>query len=609
MLDHPEGATIRRIRMLAELAVFVVAAAACGGDGGEQAVPTPDPATVVPTSVAEPVADRRDIERLSTAESRGPEPDVQREQEADLPTEAASDQGMGTGRRSLSDAVTETEPESEPDSEPKPEPAPESEPEPEPEPESEPEPEPEPESEPETEPEPAPEPESEPEPEPAPEFEPEPESEPEPAPEPAPEPEPESEPEPEREPEPEPEPEREPEAEPEAELEPEPEPEAEPEAEAEPESEPEPKVVVDPVITVTPSTMEAAVVYDFTIEGSGFSPGLTVYTVVCFIPGAALLVDVAPQVLSDALNQMDRSNCDLSTAQPLTVADDGSFTAMRRAFAIPNLVWVASDAAETETAGVAVLAARPPNPEGGAPPTPTVGMIPRELPYWDYPTCASGPPWPNSCYPPSEWEVPQDLSDCGGASYPELGVGGICAGRPATETPRQTTDVVEWTEWCSSSWHALSCEGLLFRMKWPLDYLGAHPWCVIQEYIDQIIESDLLWSQGHGSLPRDFRDRNGWHLCPTVIDPAVPGNPLVRLSQTGISLAEQCRTVLPSGIELETRARRRELEPVRFGSDCEAWAAWVEDEYRGPCRRSARLAEEWMEHHYATPERYFAMSC
>ena len=56
-----------RTRLLAALVVFVVVAAACGGDGSsEQADPAPDPATAVPTSVAEPVADRRDIERLGT---------------------------------------------------------------------------------------------------------------------------------------------------------------------------------------------------------------------------------------------------------------------------------------------------------------------------------------------------------------------------------------------------------------------------------------------------------------------------------------------------------------------------------------------------------------
>ena len=145
-------------------------------------------------------------------------------------------------------------------------------------------------------------------------------------------------------------------------------------------------------------------------------------------------------------------------------------------------------------------------------------------------------------------------------------------------------------------------------MKWALDYLGAHPWCVIQEYIDQIVASDLLWSQGYQSVPPDFRDQNGWHLCPTVIDPAVSENPRVRLSQTGITLAEQCRVVLPADVELETRFRR-DAPAQRFGSDCDAWATWAQSEDSGVCNRSARLAEEWMEHHHDTSERYYRPEC
>ena len=57
---------MRRNRLFAELIVVVVVAAACGGDGSGQADPAPGPAPVVPTSAAEPVADRRDIEQLGT---------------------------------------------------------------------------------------------------------------------------------------------------------------------------------------------------------------------------------------------------------------------------------------------------------------------------------------------------------------------------------------------------------------------------------------------------------------------------------------------------------------------------------------------------------------
>ena len=55
------------------LVASVVVAAACGGDSNEQADPAPDPASVAPTSVAVPEADRSDIERLTAAA----EPQVQ----------------------------------------------------------------------------------------------------------------------------------------------------------------------------------------------------------------------------------------------------------------------------------------------------------------------------------------------------------------------------------------------------------------------------------------------------------------------------------------------------------------------------------------------------
>ena len=251
-------------------------------------------------------------------------------------------------------------------------------------------------------------------------------------------------------------------------------------------------------------------------------------------------------------------------------------------------------------------------PEGGHPPLPLAGMVPRRESYWDFPGCVGGAPWPSDCYPPSEWEVPQDLSDCRAAPIPDAGAGGICASHEPPETPRQTRDVVEFTTSCEAAWHPVSCEYLLFEMKWPLDYLGAHPWCVLQQYYDRLAAHDDIWNQG-APLPPDMRNRHGWHLCPTVIDPGQSDDPRRRLSGTGITLAQQCRRVLPADVELETRTRRVSEEPERFGSDCDAWAAWVENRPQArdwrACDRSARLAEEWMEHHHRTPQRYFVVTC
>ncbi len=268
----------------------------------------------------------------------------------------------------------------------------------------------------------------------------------------------------------------------------------------------------------------------------------------------------------------------------------------------------------TTTAAAAEEAARP-TPEGGHPPAPTAGMVPREHPYWDYPNCAPGPPWPSDCYPPSEWEVPQNLAGCFGPDH-DAGVGGICASRQPDEIPRWTIDVVRWTSWCYNQ-PSGNCRWLLFEMKWALDYLGAHPWCVLNEYQDRVNAYTAL--QG-GAGPPDIPNRHGWHRCATVIDPLAKDAPSgsrtsdadLLLSGT-VSLAGQCRIVLPADIELETMTDRLSDEPERFGSDCDAWADWVQNRPRArdqrDCDRSARLAEEWMEHHLATPETYYPVNC
>ncbi len=239
-------------------------------------------------------------------------------------------------------------------------------------------------------------------------------------------------------------------------------------------------------------------------------------------------------------------------------------------------------------------------------------MVPRELPYWDHPNCAVGPPWDSGCYPPSEWERPSDFEGCR-SPVPE---DSICATSRPDETPRPTEDVARWTSWCRNRLGPQLCAQMLFKMKWSLDFLGAHPWCVLNEYADKAGVYALPQQ-----APRDINDLHGWHKCATVIDPVVgtpdPGRSNdagLLLSHSGISLAERCRRVLPADVELESTTRRQSEQVQRFGSDCEAWAAWVPTRRGGAsgfrvCDSSARLAEEWMEHHYDIPERYASVTC
>ena len=168
---------------------------------------------------------------------------------------------------------------------------------------------------------------------------------------------------------------------------------------------------------------------------------------------------------------------------------------------------------------------------------------------------------------------------------------------------------------------AISCEFLLHEMYQALDYLGADPRCVLNVYTERV---DYHARRRQGADRSYAKDALGWHMCATVIDPVVAETPAgprdndegLRLSDTpGITLAERCRRVLTTpfpGIQLETNP----YDPsrtVRFGSDCDAWAASMMSTtlwgVAPACAASAYLAEEWMEHHHDQPERYFQPHC
>ena len=122
-----------------------------------------------------------------------------------------------------------------------------------------------------------------------------------------------------------------------------------PETEEPEEEETGPAVVSDPATVLSPGT------YDFTIEGTGFDPSLTMYVLECTIPGDPLSHDTPADELDAAMAQVDRSDCDLSTEQPVSLDSSGSFSVERSATVGANFMWFAADAAETQTAGAPVL--------------------------------------------------------------------------------------------------------------------------------------------------------------------------------------------------------------------------------------------------------------
>ncbi len=217
--------------------------------------------------------------------------------------------------------------------------------------------------------------------------------------------------------------------------------------------------------------------------------------------------------------------------------------------------------------------------------------------------------------PPVAGMVPETHPD---APLREWERGPVNPDARANDYPRLTNQTLAWADWCSGVFS--SCRWLMHEMHQALDYLGANPRCVLNIYTQKV---NHYLEQGSGVNASYAANNFGWHLCASVIDPIVRDLPTdrpatdvgFRLSDvSGITLADRCRTVLTDvfpDIQLEARWRG-ETAPTQFGSDCDAWAAWVMANplISAPaCNASASLAEEWMEHHHNQHERYNRPHC
>ena len=253
------------------------------------------------------------------------------------------------------------------------------------------------------------------------------------------------------------------------------------------------------------------------------------------------------------------------------------------------------------------------------------------------PTCWTQPSEdtnsPNAGWvPPQAGMVPEPHPECSGnvSTHDENCIppkiwneGQFDIGYRVDERPRPTQQVLDFFLVCNSTPYA-PCDWLLGLMARPLDYLGARPSCVLGEYLDRVA---VFARTGYAVGPPE--EQHGWHHCATVIDPLVGQTPTtgsdvgVRLSDTGLTLAERCRAVLPGDVNLETfyggrRSDGTRRDPIRFDSGhagCDDWAEWVEAVISAnssdvpTCFRSARLAEEWMEHHHGVHEGYITGDC
>ena len=208
--------------------------------------------------------------------------------------------------------------------------------------------------------------------------------------------------------------------------------------------------------------------------------------------------------------------------------------------------------------------------------------------------------WDQTCTPPNNWD------------WGEFTLGGR-----VDETPRLSAVVLNFQLACRAA--NAPCVWLLGLMKWPLDYLGARPSCVLGEYLDRV---EAVAEGRSREYVGEVQNQHGWHNCATVIDPLVGeapehGNDVgQRLSDTGLSLAERCRAVLSEDVMLETGYRLSGDPPTRFApghAGCDDWAAYVENAARSStypdCLRSVALAYEWMEHHHGVHEAYYGGHC
>ena len=175
-------------------------------------------------------------------------------------------------------------------------------------------------------------------------------------------------------------------------------------------------------------------------------------------------------------------------------------------------------------------------------------------------------------------------------------------GHRPDDSPRVTPNVQAWMDWCRGS---QGCDWVLLQMVWALDYLGANDTCVLGNYRERIDRGNRP-GVSNGYMNGGLTGQYGWHRCATVIDPTQDDGRL--LSEHGLTMAERCRAVLPADVELEERIDRG---VIRDGMNCDEWGEWVEGRSTGfaDCDRSARLAEEWLEHYIDMHERYSRLSC
>ena len=111
-----------------------------------------------------------------------------------------------------------------------------------------------------------------------------------------------------------------------------------------------------PLLTADPPAVDGPGTHTFTLTGSGWSAGLTVFIVPCTVPGEQLTTASSIDAIVAALAGMGQADCILAPlGPPIPVGDDGTFTVEITHDVPANFAFGAGDAAVTEDSAVPVL--------------------------------------------------------------------------------------------------------------------------------------------------------------------------------------------------------------------------------------------------------------
>ena len=110
-----------------------------------------------------------------------------------------------------------------------------------------------------------------------------------------------------------------------------------------------------PSLTADPAYVPAEGDYTFTVSGSGFTAGLALFVLPCTAPGDPM----TPENAAEAIGRIGQTDCDLGSLTPAVVGADGTFSATVSATVGQNFVWVAGDAAQTESGAAPVFIGAP----------------------------------------------------------------------------------------------------------------------------------------------------------------------------------------------------------------------------------------------------------